>query len=404
MNAILGRVILSIVTFGAWGVISFAFSVPATLITGQVAGAQFENSDQAFIVSQTVFAAFHGVGAVISFCFFLVLVGIWWRPFKHWVATITAIVAVILFGYAPPAHAYYDTTDYTEAYFILPNESAFFVPDVGANKDSQASFGTEQYLQENKIPAKRFIIPHAKLPGSGAWSNYYVPTGRLIVVDRTPFSREWVAQAHRGTSPKDESFPCQSSEGLDASVGVAIGASVTEANAAKFLYRFGVKPPAGDRSKPEVIFTSVFYGRSLSEVMDGPVRSKVQSLVCDEFTTRPVEKINSELAKVREIVEAKVRDYLASVGITLDFFGWADTVTFDAKVQAAMNRRYEASQDVQIAMLLQPYTGVLQALSLAEATRTLAGKWNGAAPSTVSLWWLPSSLNEFLAKVVAPTK
>jgi hypothetical protein len=44
----------------------------------------------------------------------------------------------LLSSLAGPAEAYYDKTDYTEAYFILPNESAFYIPDVGANRDGQA--------------------------------------------------------------------------------------------------------------------------------------------------------------------------------------------------------------------------------------------------------------------------
>ena len=62
----------------------------------------------------------------------------------------------------------------------------------------------------------------------------------------------------RGTSPRNESFPCQSKEGLNITVGVSIGASVLETNAAKYLYRFGVLPPNGDRTDPRVIFTRCF--------------------------------------------------------------------------------------------------------------------------------------------------
>jgi hypothetical protein len=72
----------------------------------------------------------------------------------------------LLFIGVPTAYAYYDQANYTEAYFILPNESAFFIPDVGANKETQGGFGSEAYLQENKIPAKRFEIPHQKLSGT----------------------------------------------------------------------------------------------------------------------------------------------------------------------------------------------------------------------------------------------
>jgi hypothetical protein len=49
--------------------------------------------------------------------------------------------------------------DYTEAYIILPNESAFWIPDAGANKDTQARFESEEYLNANKVPVKRIPAP-----------------------------------------------------------------------------------------------------------------------------------------------------------------------------------------------------------------------------------------------------
>ena len=54
---------------------------------------------------------------------------------------------------------------------------------------------------------KRFIVPHVKLQGSGGFYDFYVPAGRLIIVDRTTYSREWVDATDRGTSKKKEGFP-----------------------------------------------------------------------------------------------------------------------------------------------------------------------------------------------------
>jgi hypothetical protein len=397
------RIFSTAVLAATWWGVNVLLSVPATLVTGQIAGRQFNDSDTDYAVARFGFAAFNGVNVIVTLIFLLTLAAIWWHPIKSWLAKIAnALVLLLLVASSP--RAYYDKTNYTEAYFILPNESAFFIPDVGANRDNQSSFGSEAYLLQNKIAAKRFEIPHAKLAGSAFWADYFVPTGRLIIVDRSPFNREWVAQSSRGTSAKDESFPCQSKEGLNISVGIAVGASVFEENAAKFLYRFGVKPPQGDRTKPEVIFTSVFYGRSLAEVMDGPVRSKVQSLVCNEFTKRTFDEGNSQALAIMQAIEAATNDYLKGVGISLDYVGWADTFTFDHSVQDAVNRRYVASQDVKIAETMAPHVQTLQGLSNAEATRTIAGKWDGKAPSTVSLWWLPSGLDNFLSRVLNPSK
>ena len=139
-----------------------------------------------------------------------VLAAIWWRPVRRWLAPllVAGLIAAPL-----PAAAYYDKSDFTEAYTILPNESGFWIPDLGANKDTQAQFESEAYLNANRVALKRFIVPHTKLQGSGSFFDFYVPAGRLIIVDRTPYSREWVDAADRGTSHRREGFPARARKG-----------------------------------------------------------------------------------------------------------------------------------------------------------------------------------------------
>jgi hypothetical protein len=399
--SIIMRLFLTAIWVALCVIWSEIYNIGGTIELGQLAGNQFNPSDTSYLAIQAAFRSFNFISVFTVIFGLAVLAMIWYRPVKTWIGALFALAMVFVCFVPHPASAYYDKSDYSENYFVLPNESAFFVPDVGDNKSSQASFGSEAYLSEKKIAAKRFEVPHTKLGNSVLWSNFYVPAGRLIIVDRTPVSREWVKHPTRGTSAADQSFPCQSSEGLDITVGIAIGASVFEENAAKFLFRFGVNPPAGDRTDPNVIFTSVYYGKSLAQVMDGPVRSRVQSLVCDSLTSKTLDENNKQAAAIMTDIQAKVTSYMTSVGISLDFIGWADTFEFDNGVQASINRRYIASQDLAVAQALAPHTGTLQALATAEGTRTVANKWNGAVPSSVSLWWLPSSLSDWFTKAVA---
>ncbi len=209
-----------------------------------------------------------------------------------------------------------------------------------------------------------------------------MPTGRLIVVDRTPYNREWVAARDRGTSTRNESFPCQSQEGLNITAEVAIATSVTEENAARFLYWFGVKPPQGDRSNPAVIFSSVYYGKNLAEVMDTVGRGKVQALVCHEIGARSFDTVNKEVNAIMDSVEKNAGAFFAAKGITLDYIGWAGTLAFDRDVQQAVNDRYTAEK-------IQPVLQTLQTKALLDAT----AKWNGQLPNNMSgLWLVPSDL------------
>jgi hypothetical protein len=382
VNRILGRAIATAAAVVLYGWINFLLHPVATIASADVAGQQFANTDASYVTSMIGIRLFGNLG-IPAVVLLAVVVAIWWRPLRQWwVSGAAAIVFGVLLA-APQAQAYYDKTDYTEAYTILPNESAFWIPDAGANKDNQAQFDSEAYLQANKIAVKRFIVPHTKLQGSGSFFDFYVPAGRLIIVDRTPFSREWVEARERGTSTRNESFPCQSKEGLNISVGVSIGASVLEPNAAKYLYRFGVLPPVGDRTDPKVIFNSVFFSRKLSDVMDDVGRKKVQTLVCNEIASRSFDKANEEANQIMDAVGKAAADYFASVGITLDFIGWADTFTFDPVVQDAVNRRYIASQDQAIAAELAPYASTIQALAAADALRSFGHKSDGRLPSTI---------------------
>ena len=369
------RIILSVLLFILWGVLNTVLRPVGTIVVGRAAGLQLENSDAASVAAQTImpYASHLGISSVVLV---LLLLVIWWKPLR------LLLGCVAMIGLISPAGAYYDKTDYAEAYTILPNESAFWVPDIGANKESQGQFDSESYLQANKLAVKRFIVPHTKLQGSGSFFDFYVPAGRLIIVDRTPFSREWVS-GNRGTSTHDESFPCQSKEGLDISVGVSIGASVLETNAAKYLYRFGVLAPVGERGDPKTIFTSVFYSRKLADVMDDVGRKMVQTVVCKEIAGRGFDKVNEEANSIMESVRKVGADYFASVGITLDFIGWADTFTFDKNVQEAINRRYIAQVDQANAALLAPYATTIQTLAAADALRAFGAHTDGKLPTTI---------------------
>ncbi len=395
---IAARIIASAVVIVAYSGLNFILTPVGTVMTGQTAGRQFDNSDASYVASVAGMRVFGHLGIPLLVLLALLL-WIWWRPLRSLLPGMT--VALIALIGIQPAAAYYDKTDFTEAYTILPNESGFWIPDAGANKDSQAQLESEAYLNANKVALKRFIVPHTKLSGSGSFYDFYVPAGRLIIVDRTPFSREWVDAADRGTSRRKEGFPCQSREGLNISVGVSIGTSVTEANAARYLYRFGVVSPQGDRSDPRIIFTSVYYSRKLQEVMDDVGRKKIQTLVCDEITARTFDKANEEAVKVMEAVKDKAAAYFAAVGITLDFIGWADTFTFDPMVQEAVNRRYVASQDQAIAVMLTPHTTTIQALAAAEALRAFGRKTDGKLPATIV--GLPPELGPLMGTLLSGT-
>ena len=396
-RGIVARLVLSVGVILIYKAVEILLNSVATTLSAETAGTQFANSDVSAFASVVGMHMFGNLG-VPFLLLVAMLVAIWCGAAWRWLVATTLIGLSLQ---AHPAEAYYDKTDFTEAYTILPNESGFWIPDAGANKDTQAQFESEAYLNANRVALKRFIVPHAKLQGSGSFFDFYVPSGRLIIVDRTPYSREWVDAADRGTSRRREGFPCQSKEGLNIAVGVSVGASVLEQNAAKYLYRFGVVPPVGDRTDPKIIFNSVYYSRKLAEVMDDVGRKKMQTLVCDEIAARSFDQANEQAVQIMQNVKQKAATYFAEVGITLDFVGWADTFTFDHAVQEAVNRRYVASQDQAIAMLLAPYASTIQALAAADALRAFGQKTDGRLPGTIV--GLPVELGPLMSTLLKST-
>lgn len=378
VGAIVWRLILSIFLWTAYALINGATGPVTTIAAGKAAGGQFANDDATNVLSIYGVNLFGHLG-IAFWALLLVMVWVWWRPARIGLtALLAAALALVLFvGTPAPVSAYYDKTDWPEIYFILPNESAFWIPDAGANKDSQTQFMSEEYLAANKIAAKRYQIPHTKLTGSSYGFDFFVPAGRLIIVDRAPYSREWTADAKRGTSDGDQAIECQSKEGLDVKIEIAISAAVFENDAAKFLYRFGVRSPAGDRNTPEVKFISVFQGKSLTEVMDTVVHGKIQSLMCSQFSPKTLDQINADAGTLMTESEKVVKEYLIKeFGITLDFIGYAGTFTFGDTVQKAIDDRFAAEK-------LAPVLATLQARAKIAVDEGLAAGLAKGVPQTL---------------------
>ena len=87
-----------------------------------------------------------------------------------------------------------------EVYTIEPHETAFLI-SLSEGGGKQASFESEEMLAEAKVAAKQVYITYSKRHLSptdiiGTW----VPDNMLVVVNRTPVTREWSVFKDSGTS------------------------------------------------------------------------------------------------------------------------------------------------------------------------------------------------------------
>jgi hypothetical protein len=389
------RLVASVTVLLAAGVIRAVATPAETLASAELAGDQLRNADAVAAVTAVKLDLLGSLDGLISLAVLVTLALIWLPLLRRLPAAAVLVAAGASLAGTRPALAYYDTVNRAEAVTIMPNESAFWIPDTGANRDSQTNLDSEAYLAVNKIALKRFVIPHAIFRDSGGTNwfdrDYYVPTGRMIIVDRAPYNREWVKAVERGTAARDESFPCQTKDGINITAEVSIAASVADENSPKFLHFFGVNNPAGDRTSPSVIFTSVYYGRSLTQVMDRIGRGLVQTAVCREIGSRSFDQANADYNAVMDAVRVQALKFLGDRGITVDYIGWAGTWTFDKDVQQAINDRYTGEK-------VAPVVGTLQAKAAVDA---LEG-WDRHLPSSLTLLGTLPNLTEALTGVLRP--
>lgn len=75
---------------------------------------------------------------------------------------------------------------------VGPNETAFVIPLEG-NGTEQEKFESIKYLEGRKVASKRIEIPvRQRDTGYGWWNYEYVPMVRVVKVDRSLVTREWV--------------------------------------------------------------------------------------------------------------------------------------------------------------------------------------------------------------------
>lgn len=117
------QIIATIIIVALWGFCYTIITGSAPILSGYAAGLQFQNSDTTALVSTT---AMHYIGNTVQVPSILAIVALLftWVPYIDRKLLPAALLAIGLGSANAPAHAYYDKSDYAEAYTILPNESA----------------------------------------------------------------------------------------------------------------------------------------------------------------------------------------------------------------------------------------------------------------------------------------
>lgn len=291
---------------------------------------------------------------------------------KKFIVIVLALVMMLgLSGCIKP----YDRPEFVT---IEPHQTAFLIPLIGDTTE-QASFESEEMLMKAKVAAKEIQIPHRWVQtGRIYWRGEYRDTMALIVVDRSPVTREWSSTVDIGTSAINQAIYAESSESIGFSAGMNCSAQIySENDAVKFLYCYNNKP--------------------LSEIMDSEIRARVESKFVEECASRTLNEILVEKEAIMASVRNDVETYFADRGITITVLGMKDGLEYDdATIQKSINDKF--SSEMKLTTQENENQRIIsEAEAKAEANRILSEsitdeiltqqyyeKWDGKLPGVMT--------------------
>lgn len=231
---------------------------------------------------------------------------------------------------------------------IAPNETAFVIPLEGASKKNQGKFDSVGYLEEKKVAAKRIYKPQRQVDTGRMWWEYkYIPTVKIIRVDRAPVTFVWEGKrGAKGIRKGTEGVAVESRDSIGFNVGINISAFITEKDTAKFLYYY----PSGD----------------LDKVLGKIVKSKSTEILSREFAKYDLEGSQAKVNKYGKVVSEAIdgarqrkgeivalaseelKKFFTQTGVTISTFGLIGGLSYDDKdIQEAINDNFKTELDIK---------------------------------------------------------
>jgi len=218
----------------------------------------------------------------------------------------------------------YQTPVYSE---ISNNETAFVIPLEG-DTNNQAKFGSKESLEKHKVATKRIEIPTRwNQTGRKAHDGKWIPTVTVIVVDRSPITRNWEA----GSKGKDSAVWVESSDSVGFSMGFNCTAFIKEEDTATFLYWYS--------------------SGSLASLMDSEIRGRIQQVAAEESAKFPLDILRDKKNEIAAAVRADIIPFFAQRGITITTVGMFGGMTYEnPSIQESIDNVFVAQQEKNVAL------------------------------------------------------
>lgn len=262
------------------------------------------------------------------------------------IITTTLLLAMCAFGLTGCVRPY-DTPEYIT---IEASQTAFLIP-LSGDTTEQASFASEELLEQAKVATKEIQIPHKWVQtGRRDYNGEWRPAAKLIVVERKPVSRSWESGETAATS--NNAIWGETSDGIGFYVGMSCSAQINEEDATKFLYRFNNTP--------------------LESIID----NEIKTMVKDEFNRQASKYNSSELhtnkANIMNAVKESVTGYFKDFGITITVLGANEGFSFENQsIQDAIDKKFASEQELVTQQNMNDVT-LAKAQAEAEAAKITA--------------------------------
>ena len=234
---------------------------------------------------------------------------------------VLALMSLLAFAMAGCRKPY----DKPEFVTIEASQTAFLIPLTGDTSE-QASFASEELLEQAKIATKEIQIPHRWVQtGRANWVGEWRASAKLIVVERKPVTREWASPKATASGNENKAIFAESIESVGFYAGMNCSAQINEEDATKFLYRYNNKP--------------------LEEIIDTDIRSMVEKEFNDECGQRGIEDIRREKSDIMDRVTKNVYDHFKEYGITITVLGMKEGISYEnEEIQKAIDEKFSSEQ------------------------------------------------------------
>lgn len=239
----------------------------------------------------------------------------------------------------------YDKPEYVE---IGPNETAFVIPmftDENVKTEDQVHLneGVEFY-QKNMVSSKLIQIPHKWIKtGRFANSGYYKETVRVITVDLTPHSGNWLQNDHNAIKVETA-----------ASQGITIPMS----------YTIRIK------TEDAALYLSYYKAVDFQSVIDVQINRFFAQEAGKAFHSVEYKDVSKQRDIILQEAVEKTKAHFATQGITIDQLAIVDGLVYD---DASLQTNIDDQAKIQAQIVLEEQKSVLiakqRANEVAEANK-----------------------------------